>query len=1055
MVSKKYSQGAQKTLAEFNALRFRGDNSRFLKKVDSINDDNELWEELHFHKFNILLKRNELARAKEESDLLLGRLTSHEFTLRIKLHAQYLEWLTQSQSFEDANSLKGNIQQTLSKSSSVREKCILRSVLIMMDMTMIELGLRDARQKEDILEVSKKLITDFISCGLEEDAFEELHRTLSFIMAPPIANDDLALSLINLYRGQQFVVAEDYRLASLHYSELGILLESMLNGGSEENYQKKLEEAQLLYKRSNHKTGLAKRNELIGSTLLKFAQEEGVKLLQIAIGLYEEANESVQATACYINLATWFETTGQFKEADKYIMIADSLRANNWAGMDKKLGDLKRAHELSTLGLTIRSSQSMLVGGTKSNSYMKAAFAVNRANAMVANGHYADAALFLVDEIKKLEKYGLTKGEADLVKCFASITSQNYDGRSEESFELTEIAYSRALEGYELLRDHLQAAEVCRELFFQRAQFMNKHEWNDDGIQKLEQGFNKALSYVKGKLDRESRRVYAQILESFATVCHQKKNVSRAVELVDCARDILKGCKLANPLAFNAVYSALPKFSWARVKRDASFYEDIYASLAEANDYFSKVENTLVHRRTLFFMALAKHEQISHCGSQSEEVKRLAELHYKQSFEIVQFLIRANLPQVQNLQHALDFSSNLQQQIYQQLFSAMFFALRDTHNPSFGLWILEKNKSQVLLSRLLPNKEMNIHSEKKGEEPDTMETLLKDTACLEPGQNYLIVQYWYHLNDIYLIGMHSSWDEPRSKLVSQEGKKVMSIVKRFFHTQGGVRRMYQNNRVKEWEECSHIISSITEWSKADDVVCIVPYGELNGVPLHTLKLNGQYLIERNPVHYAPSTTILSKMLQKKGLNYENEVAVFGNPTKDLVNAKEEAESIAKAFGVKAMLEDEIDKQVLLDAFKSSKLVHFAGHGEYLEDGMKGHLKLKGGVRLEAAEIFEEEFNNDLVVLSGCETGVETYNIGDDMVGLTTAFLYAGSQSVVSSLWKVQDYSSSLLFKVFYDEYKQGVSKAVALQRAAKKMIANPKTEHMYHWGAFTLNGTNN
>ncbi|MGH7835933.1 MAG: CHAT domain-containing protein, partial [Candidatus Binatia bacterium] len=61
-------------------------------------------------------------------------------------------------------------------------------------------------------------------------------------------------------------------------------------------------------------------------------------------------------------------------------------------------------------------------------------------------------------------------------------------------------------------------------------------------------------------------------------------------------------------------------------------------------------------------------------------------------------------------------------------------------------------------------------------------------------------------------------------------------------------------------------------------------------------------------------------------------------------------------------------------------------------------------RLEVKEIFGLNLNAGLVVLSGCETGLGKLSSGDEFVGLTRAFIYAGTPSVVASLWKVDDAS---------------------------------------------------
>lgn len=75
----------------------------------------------------------------------------------------------------------------------------------------------------------------------------------------------------------------------------------------------------------------------------------------------------------------------------------------------------------------------------------------------------------------------------------------------------------------------------------------------------------------------------------------------------------------------------------------------------------------------------------------------------------------------------------------------------------------------------------------------------------------------------------------------------------------------------------------------------------------------------------------------------------------------------------------------------------------------------------------------MVVLSGCETGLGKLSSGDEFVGLTRAFIYAGTPSVVASLWKVDDASTAHLMGSFYKNLKTK-SKVDALRQAQLEMI---------------------
>jgi CHAT domain-containing protein len=103
----------------------------------------------------------------------------------------------------------------------------------------------------------------------------------------------------------------------------------------------------------------------------------------------------------------------------------------------------------------------------------------------------------------------------------------------------------------------------------------------------------------------------------------------------------------------------------------------------------------------------------------------------------------------------------------------------------------------------------------------------------------------------------------------------------------------------------------------------------------------------------------------------------------------------------------------------------------------------------AREVMESHLGCELVVLSACETGRGRLERGEGVLGLTRAFLAAGSGGVVSSLWAVSDASTAELMRVFYQSmYDADLTPADALQRAATELRKNPATAHPFHWAAF-------
>ena len=109
-----------------------------------------------------------------------------------------------------------------------------------------------------------------------------------------------------------------------------------------------------------------------------------------------------------------------------------------------------------------------------------------------------------------------------------------------------------------------------------------------------------------------------------------------------------------------------------------------------------------------------------------------------------------------------------------------------------------------------------------------------------------------------------------------------------------------------------------------------------------------------------------------------------------------------------------------------------------------------GEILTAREVFNLKLNAELVTLGACQTGINERSRGDELIGLTRAFLYAGAPSVVVSLWSVDAQSTQELMVDFYTRLKNGADKATALQEAQKKIMED--YPHPYYWAPFILIG---
>jgi CHAT domain-containing protein len=237
-----------------------------------------------------------------------------------------------------------------------------------------------------------------------------------------------------------------------------------------------------------------------------------------------------------------------------------------------------------------------------------------------------------------------------------------------------------------------------------------------------------------------------------------------------------------------------------------------------------------------------------------------------------------------------------------------------------------------------------------------------------------------------------------------------------------------------------LLDAIVEESDPGDVLCFVPHGPLHLVPFHALALPDGPLIRRNPVVYAPSASVLASVVDRKVSGDHRGAIVLGDTRGDLPYARDEARAVAELLGVQPIPGREATRGRLLHEIsmqKKLRILHLACHGYFdVQDPwssgiiMAGDEISKGDTVLSARDLLERQVGADLISLSACESGVSEQEPGDELVGLTRALLIAGARSVIASLWKVNDLSTSILMGKFYQSWlKEKLPKAEALRRA--------------------------
>jgi CHAT domain-containing protein/Tfp pilus assembly protein PilF len=251
-------------------------------------------------------------------------------------------------------------------------------------------------------------------------------------------------------------------------------------------------------------------------------------------------------------------------------------------------------------------------------------------------------------------------------------------------------------------------------------------------------------------------------------------------------------------------------------------------------------------------------------------------------------------------------------------------------------------------------------------------------------------------------------------------------------------------------------------------IYLVPHGTLNYLPFALLPLGGdagERVIERYTLAYLPTAAALFEARQG-GVEPGGLLAMAPERSR-LLHAGAEARAIGEMFNDESTAL--VGAAATESAFKQEaaryRMLHLATHGYFNKfNPMLSGLELESDEindgQLELHEILGLELQADLVTLSACETALGSGHFaeipaGDDFVGLTRAFLYAGSTSVMATLWEVDDASTLELMTLFYGGLTESASnedKAAALASAQRALLSSKKYRHPYYWAPFVLVG---
>jgi len=176
----------------------------------------------------------------------------------------------------------------------------------------------------------------------------------------------------------------------------------------------------------------------------------------------------------------------------------------------------------------------------------------------------------------------------------------------------------------------------------------------------------------------------------------------------------------------------------------------------------------------------------------------------------------------------------------------------------------------------------------------------------------------------------------------------------------------------------------------------------------------------------------------------------------LDGAVSEADRIAQASNGTAFPEEKATKRAFLAALDHYQRIHLAAHGRQNAIGPAFHavyLSPEGGDdgRLFAQELFGRDLRGlELITLSACETALGRFDLADNLSGFPATLLMLGAESVIGTLWEVEDACAETFFTTLYKELQRHVGRLTAFARA-QRTTRDRYPQHR-DWGTFFYMG---
>jgi tetratricopeptide (TPR) repeat protein len=265
-------------------------------------------------------------------------------------------------------------------------------------------------------------------------------------------------------------------------------------------------------------------------------------------------------------------------------------------------------------------------------------------------------------------------------------------------------------------------------------------------------------------------------------------------------------------------------------------------------------------------------------------------------------------------------------------------------------------------------------------------------------------------------------------------------------------------------------------------LCYCPDEGLHLFPLHYVKFQGQYLIEKFTISRTQGAFTMLQSLKQASLKPHHFTGIVANIKEDdaekVAGFEQSMDFIGKILRGGILKDEKTDLSFLKNQDMTERVVHFTTHGTF-PNTEKGNPYTDSGLLIfdgpkqpsldkDLPDLIENmltpqrllneklRFDKAHISLQACVSGRAKEGIGGDALGLEWAFLLSGANSLLSANWDVDYRYATLFCNTFYDYWLQkGCTKAQAFQQTCLdilKMDLPSQYPKPYYWASFSLTG---